>query len=484
MSKVYKSPVFQDGKAIDDALSKALTAVQDDMPADGKQYARVNQSDGTKLWSLAGRGEPGKSAYELAVENGQPNTQNEIIWLKSLKGDNAFETLKDAEVIPPEYTEEDWNDSLKGEPGAQYAILKTYYFRTGAAYSLTNILSSGATDFFGNVFVIDSDRHSNETLLISLDGAVIRPRNQGEQAGFWRINLDLDQIEFDPVLPEDGILTVTDLMPAELAQPGSGTYGVLPPYAEARLKQLVYAWFPDGESQGWREAFATEEEVLAGTADDRSISPAVLQSRIVNTPSVTPADDHNHLVGLNENGVIANGFIPFKPLSYFGTLDVTVAYSVPAEDPEIGSFGIVQHTGTADASWAAVGITGDFDAGDMLIWNGIGFDAVEQEGEYATAAQGALADTALQPEDVGTAAYNATGDFATAAQGALADTAVQPGDLGTAADNDEGDFATAAQGALADTAVQNVQGVTGIWQGTQAEYDALTPDPNTLYFIV
>jgi hypothetical protein len=43
---------------------------------------------------------------------------------------------------------------------------------------------------------------------------------------------------------------------------------------------------------------------------------------------------------------------------------------------------------------------------------------------------------------------------ATAAQGAKADTAVQPGELGTAAGADTGDFATAAQGAKADTAVQ------------------------------
>lgn len=53
--------------------------------------------------------------------------------------------------------------------------------------------------------------------------------------------------------------------------------------------------------------------------------------------------------------------------------------------------------------------------------------------DFASAAQGALADTALQPADVGSAAYNDTGDFATAAQGALADTAVQPGDLETVA---------------------------------------------------
>lgn len=55
---------------------------------------------------------------------------------------------------------------------------------------------------------------------------------------------------------------------------------------------------------------------------------------------------------------------------------------------------------------------------------------------------------------LGTAALDATGDFATAAQGALADTAVQPGDLGTAAFQNTTAFATSAQGALADTALQ------------------------------
>lgn len=45
---------------------------------------------------------------------------------------------------------------------------------------------------------------------------------------------------------------------------------------------------------------------------------------------------------------------------------------------------------------------------------------------YATAAQGSLADSAVQPGDLGTAAYADTGDFATTAQGALADTALQP----------------------------------------------------------
>lgn len=61
--------------------------------------------------------------------------------------------------------------------------------------------------------------------------------------------------------------------------------------------------------------------------------------------------------------------------------------------------------------------------------------------DFATAAQGALADTALQPDDVGSAALNETADFATAAQGALADSAVQPGDLAAiATSGDYGDL--------------------------------------------
>ena len=66
-------------------------------------------------------------------------------------------------------------------------------------------------------------------------------------------------------------------------------------------------------------------------------------------------------------------------------------------------------------------------------------------------ADAAQARTAL---GLGSAAVAATGVFATAAQGALAATAVQPGDIGTAAAEDVGAFATAAQGALADSALQ------------------------------
>ncbi len=141
----------------------------------------------------------------------------------------------------------------------------------------------------------------------------------------------------------------------------------------------------------------------------------------------------------------------------------------------------------------------------------LGTAAASDTGDFATAVQGAAADTAVQPGDLSavatTGSYDdlsdkpalgdvlpdqtghtdewlntdgstagwatitpstvsgfdaaadarvaaAAGDYATAAQGVKADTATQPGDLGTAAAADVGDFASALQGTTADSAVQ------------------------------
>lgn len=63
---------------------------------------------------------------------------------------------------------------------------------------------------------------------------------------------------------------------------------------------------------------------------------------------------------------------------------------------------------------------------------------------------------------LGTAAAQNSTAFATAAQGATADTAVQPGDIGTAAAEDISFFATAAQGALAASAAQKAQNLSDL----------------------
>lgn len=74
---------------------------------------------------------------------------------------------------------------------------------------------------------------------------------------------------------------------------------------------------------------------------------------------------------------------------------------------------------------------------------GLGTAAVEAATAFATSAQGALANSAVQPADLGAVAtsnsYNDLDDLPT---------------LGTAAAENVGAFATAAQGALADSALQ------------------------------
>lgn len=76
--------------------------------------------------------------------------------------------------------------------------------------------------------------------------------------------------------------------------------------------------------------------------------------------------------------------------------------------------------------------------------NGDDRAAFKEVDDFATAAQGALADSAVQPGDLDSAAYEPVSAFATSAQGSKADSAVQPGDL----DGDKGDITVSSDGAV------------------------------------
>lgn len=121
--------------------------------------------------------------------------------------------------------------------------------------------------------------------------------------------------------------------------------------------------------------------------------------------------------------------------------------------------------------------------------------------DFATAAQGALAETAVQPSDLPVMPTWTTisGKPAFVAEGANAADARTALGLGTAATTDSTAYATAAQGALANTAVQPATiadvvrsqqeesvgvVITNIVAMTQAQYDGLTSPSASTYYII
>lgn len=170
--------------------------------------------------------------------------------------------------------------------------------------------------------------------------------------------------------------------------------------------------------------------------------------------------------------------------------------SIDRSNPAIPVISSTGSTSSGDVNGPATSVDSEvvlFDGvtGKVIKGGGVlGTAAFTSTSDYATSAQGVLADSAVQANQLstvattgsypdlsnrpilGTAAAAAVGDFATASQGALAASAVQPEDLalvattgvyadltgkpvlGSAAATSSADYATAVQGLKADSAVQ------------------------------
>lgn len=105
--------------------------------------------------------------------------------------------------------------------------------------------------------------------------------------------------------------------------------------------------------------------------------------------------------------------------------------------PQVNGVTLVGDKTAADLGFATVATTGDYD--DLADKPTLGTMAAESANDYtktsslsSVALSGSYTDLINKPT-LGTAAAADTSDFATAAQGALADTAVQPSDLATVA---------------------------------------------------
>lgn len=129
---------------------------------------------------------------------------------------------------------------------------------------------------------------------------------------------------------------------------------------------------------------ADAAETLAGMIDNKYLTPADLESRTKDVPGGTggtaQAADANYLVKLNTQGYIDSGFLNLQILSFKGSVDMTAAPPNPAWNP--GDFGIVGATGTANAGWNALGITGAVNPGDLVVkGTGATYDLIATEAE-------------------------------------------------------------------------------------------------------
>ena len=115
----------------------------------------------------------------------------------------------------------------------------------------------------------------------------------------------------------------------------------------------------------------------------------------------------------------------------------TTDYTDLTNKPQIDGVTLVGNVSTADLGFADVATSGDYN--DLSNLPTLGTMAAESANDYTktsslspVAISGSYNDLVNKPS-FGTAAYANTTDFATAAQGDLADTAVQPSDLATVA---------------------------------------------------
>lgn len=94
--------------------------------------------------------------------------------------------------------------------------------------------------------------------------------------------------------------------------------------------------------------------------------------------AMTAANTWTLLQGLDTSGKIDKSILGFEPQEFKGSLDVTVAYTAPTTNlPQPGDFALVAKNGIAHASWAAVGVSGHQDAGNMMVWDGTKWDVIE-----------------------------------------------------------------------------------------------------------
>lgn len=221
-----------------------------------------------------------------------------------------------------------------------------------------------------------------------------------------------------------------------------------------------------GDQAAWLASLIGPEGPTAVSTDAGNVAALGTDSLIyVPTPTPAPVDSVNAQTGvvvLDAADVGAAAAAHEHPAAEISDATVTGQALITAVDAAAARAAIGAGTGSSDFDGAYSSLSGT---------PTLGTAAAADAGDFATAAQGSTADSAVQPGDLGTAAVldvPATGDAAAGEvvkgdDSRLSDartptahshTVSDVTDAGTAASADATDFATAAQGGLADSAVQ------------------------------
>lgn len=141
-----------------------------------------------------------------------------------------------------------------------------------------------------------------------------------------------------------------------------------PDATPANDANLIVMLDAGGKVSGGFLSYSTGAEVLAGTVDNKPISPAGLASLLVTAPDAAPANDAGKVVALNAAGQIPVGFLPpFTAVTYVGMLAHTDAAPTA---PSQGDLHFFNSSGNlTDASWGALQNTA-VESGDAAIYNG------------------------------------------------------------------------------------------------------------------
>ena len=299
---------------------------------------------------------------------------------------------------------------------------------------------------------------------------------------------------------ESGLRMVSPLRVAQAIAalaPAGGGAGTITSVAGQTGPTVTLA-YGDISGLGTMATSARTEFVLLGSLDstisgkESAGTAAALISNLHLGSSATSASTAYELAGAAAAAIAGLGTAATQASSAFqiaGSLDSTIAGKAD-KATTLAGYGITDGGSVSTIDWGNVtgkptlGAASTQANSAFVLAGSLGTASTAPSSQFATSAQGSLADSAVQPAQIGTAAtqptsaYILTGSlgtastapssqFATAAQGSLAASAIQPANVGTIATAARADYILTGSLGSASTAA-STQFATAI-QGTKAD---------------